>query len=62
MSDKQTFEISVDISWDGGETTEKVIIDDTTYDYDDIVPSAFNQAEDSLRLFSFILPGKSRES
>jgi len=46
MSDKQTFEISVDISWDGGETTEKVIIDDATYDYYDIVSAAFNQAED----------------
>jgi hypothetical protein len=46
MSDKQTFEISVDISWDGGETTEKVIIDDTTYDYDDIVSAAFDAAED----------------
>jgi hypothetical protein len=46
MSDKQTFEISVDISWDGGETTEKVIIDDATYDYDDIVSAAFDAAED----------------
>jgi hypothetical protein len=46
MSDKQTFEISVDISWDGGETTEKVIIDDATYDYDDIISAAFDAAED----------------
>lgn len=46
MSNKQTFEISVDISWDGGETTEKVIIDDATYDHDDIISAAFNQAED----------------
>jgi hypothetical protein len=46
MSYKQTFEISVDISWDGGETTEKVIIDDATYDYDDIVSAAFDAAED----------------
>ena len=46
MSDKQTFEISVDISWDGGETTEKVIIDDATYDHDDIVSAAFDAAED----------------
>ncbi len=46
MSDKQTFEISVDISWDGGETTEKVIIDDATYDHDDIISAAFDQAED----------------
>ena len=46
MSDKQTFEISVDISWDGGETTEKVIIDDATYDHDDIISAAFDAAED----------------
>jgi hypothetical protein len=46
MSYNQTFEISVDISWDGGETTEKVMIDDATYDHDDIISAAFNQAED----------------
>ena len=46
MSDKQTFEISVDISWDGGETTEIVNIDETLYTYEDIISAAFDAAED----------------
>ena len=46
MSDKQTFQVDVDISWDGGETTEIVNIDETLYTYEDIISAAFNQAED----------------
>lgn len=57
MRDKQSFEISVDISWNdyyfsdtqstwNGETTEKVIIDEGLTSYEDIISAAFNQAKD----------------
>lgn len=57
MSDKQTFEISVNISWDNyyfsdtqstwnGETTETVEIIDGLYTYEDIISAAFTAAQD----------------
>lgn len=57
MSDKQSFEISVDISWNdyyfsdtqstwNGETTERVIIDEGLTSYEDIISAAFTAAQD----------------
>jgi hypothetical protein len=53
MSEKQTFEVEVGVSWDGGETVSIVVIDGDTYDYDDIVSTAFKDAKENGGLDGF---------
>lgn len=53
MSDKQTFEIEVGVSWDGGETVSMVVIDETLYHYDGIISRAFQDAKDIGELDEF---------
>jgi hypothetical protein len=53
MSEKQTFEIEVGISWTGGETVSMVVIDATLNHYDGIISRAFQDAKDIGELDEF---------